>query len=185
MKSSNRDLKKFREISVNLHMRLRKATEEDIDDLMRIFSEARLAQRLAGFKQWEDGYPSAEILKSDIHSSIGYILDDNGDSAGYVAISANDGDYDRHPELWDISQPYAVFHRIAISDDYRGKKLSGILFDLAESNARQSGVEFIRIDTGLENKPMQHILAERGYANLGYCRFVWGERLAYEKKLSK
>lgn len=164
-------------------MYLRKAHIEDIEDVMRVFSQARLAQRRAGFRQWEDGYPSIDVLKSDIDSAIGFILDDNGKTAGYIAIAAYDDEYNRHTELWDVGKDYAVFHRIALSDDYRGKKLSSILFDLAESHALRTGAAFVRIDTGLENKPMQHILSKRGYINLGRCDFIWGERLAYEKLL--
>lgn len=164
-------------------MYLRKAHIEDIEDVMRVFSQARLAQRRAGFRQWEDGYPSIDVLKSDIDSAIGFILDDNGKTAGYIAIAAYDDEYNRHPELWDVGKDYAVFHRIALTDDYRGKKLSSILFDLAESHALRTGAAFVRIDTGLENKPMQHILSKRGYINLGRCDFIWGERLAYEKPL--
>jgi acetyltransferase, GNAT family protein len=164
-------------------MNLRKAHIEDMEDVMRVFSQARLAQRRAGFRQWEDGYPSIDVLKSDIDRAIGFILDDNGKTAGYIAIAAYDDEYNRHTELWDVGKDYAVFHRIALSDDYRGKKLSGILFDLAESHALRTGAAFVRIDTGLENRPMQHILSKRGYTSLGRCDFIWGERLAYEKPL--
>lgn len=116
-------------------MILRAGTIKDMADVMRIFSEARLAQRKAGF------------------------------------------------QLWNVTKPYAVFHRIAISDEYRGKRMSSTLFDLSELKAQQSGAQFIRIDTGLENRPMQHILSKRGYSDLGCCNFAWGERLAYEKRL--
>lgn len=165
-------------------MILRAATIDDIEDLIRIFAQARLAQRKAGFQQWDDDYPSLDLILSDIRNSKGYILDDGGRSAGYVAMAAYDEEYENHPELWDLTRSYMVFHRIAISDDYRGKKVSAILFDLAESKAKQTGVQYVRIDTGLENRPMQHILSKRGYTNLGYCIFVWGERFAYEKRLT-
>lgn len=151
--------------------------------MMRIFAQARVSQRNAGFTQWEDEYPSMDICYSDIRDSIGYILNDDDKTAGYVAIASNDDEYDRHPELWDIEETYAVFHRIALSDDYRGKNVSSGLFDLAEAKAVAYGARYIRIDTGLENKPMQHILAKRGYTNLGIGDFAWGKRLAYEKAL--
>lgn len=177
------NLKSVQEISVLLYMELRKATVGDINNIMQVFEEARQAQRSAGFRQWEDGYPSIEVLKSDIDHNIGYVLDDNGKTAGYVAIGPNDAEYDRHPELWDIDKTYVVFHRIALSDEYRGKGFSSILFDLSEEEGSRQSVEFVRIDTGLENKPMHHILAKRNYTNIGACVFVWGRRLAYEKPL--
>ena len=133
-------------------MKLRKATFTDIDDVMQIFSQARLAQRIAGFRQWEDGYPSI-------------------------------AEYNRHPELWNIEKSYVAFHRIALADDYRGKGMSGRLFDFAESESRQIGADFVRIDTGIENKPMQHILGKRHYRYIGECDFIWGKRLVYEKSI--
>lgn len=164
-------------------MHLRKATTADIDSVMRVFSQAREAQRRAGFIQWLDGYPSVGTLISDISASVGYILDDGGATAGYVAIAAGDDEYVRHSELWDVGKTFAAFHRIALADDYRGRGLSRVLFDLAEQRARRLGVDVVRIDTGFENRPMHRILAGRDYINLGRCEFIWGERLAYEKPL--
>lgn len=96
-----------------------------------------MAQRIAGFRQWEDDYPSIDLLESDIRESIGYILDDEGKNVGYIAIAGQDKEYDGHPELWDISQSYSVFHRVALSDAYRGRKISSILFESAESGQRR------------------------------------------------
>lgn len=164
-------------------MKLRKATFTDIDDVMQIFSQARLAQRIAGFRQWEDGYPSIALLESDIHNSIGFVLVDEDKVVGYVAITTYDEEYNRHPELWNIEKSYVAFHRIALADDYRGKGMSGRLFDFAESESRQIGADFVRIDTGIENKPMQHILGKRHYRYIGECDFIWGKRLVYEKSI--
>ena len=146
-------------------MILRKASFDDVSDVMRILTQARQAQRVAGFRQWDDGFPSPDVVKADISNGIGYILDDGGVAAGYVAIARHDEEYDRHPELWDIAMDYAT------------------LFDMAEDLAIQLGAIVIRIDTGLENRPMQHILATRGYKDLGQCTFTWGERLACEKPI--
>lgn len=166
-------------------MFLRKATVEDIEVLLPIFAQARRAQRLAGFVQWADGYPSAGDFETDISRSAGYVLDDCGTAAGYVAIAIGDREYDRHPELWDAAAPYAVFHRIALADAYRGKGNAAELFSLAEDIARRLGAHYIRIDTGLENRPMQRVLANRSYTALGPCTFIWGPRLAYEKRLNQ
>ncbi len=164
-------------------MLLRKADISDIEGLMRIFAQARSAQREAGFVQWEDGYPSAEILTADIYGDIGYVMDDEDKMAGYVAIAPFDKEYEKFPQLWRCAGAYAVFHRIAIADGYRGKGISKTLFDLAENKSRDMGAVSIRIDTGIQNRPMQHILIKRNYANLGTRSFSWGPRLAFEKSL--
>lgn len=164
-------------------MQLRKAHIADVENVMQIFSQARMAQRAAGFTQWGDGYPSLEILKADMDNNSAYVMEENGRLAAYVAITTFDEEYERFPQLWGSAEPYAVFHRMAISDEFRGKGFSKLLFDLAEDESRRLGAEAIRIDTGLENRPMQHILSKRGYTNLGRCDFVWGVRLAFKKVL--
>lgn len=164
-------------------MELIKARHEDLPEIMRILGEARMAQRRAGFKQWADGYPPASAVISDIEAGSGYLLTDYDTIAGYVAVSFSDKEYDRLDEIWNIKGSYGVAHRIAIADSHRGKGISKVLFDLFEKKIADAGADIVRIDTGVENRPMQHILENRGYTNLGAFDFVWGERLAYEKPL--
>lgn len=164
-------------------MDLRKAEGGDVGAIMLVMAQARQAQRRAGFRQWEDNYPSVDIIEADIANGTGYVLDADGDVAGYVAIAFNDSEYDRHGDLWDTEVNYAVLHRIAIGGKYRGKGMSRILFDLSKSFIESKGVRHVRIDTGVDNLPMQHILSARKYKCLGECDFVWGIRLAYEKIL--
>jgi acetyltransferase, GNAT family protein len=122
-------------------MQLQKANIADIEDVMLVFSQARRAQREAGFIQWEDGYPSIETMNTDINSGIGYIIEDNGVLVGYVAIATHDEEYEKQSQLWSCHGTYAVFHRIAISDKYRGKGHSKAPFDLAEAKSRQMNVD--------------------------------------------
>jgi len=164
-------------------MDLRKANCGDIGAIMEIMTQARQAQRRAGFRQWWHNHPSVDILEDGIASGTGYVLDADGEVAGYVVIAFNDPEYDRHSELWDTEVKYAVMHRIAIGDNYRGKGIARILLDLSESFIESKGVRHVRIDTGVDNMPMQHILSSRNYKCLGKCDFVWGIRLAYEKIL--
>ena len=153
-------------------------------EIMRILGEARLAQRAMGFMQWGDGYPPESAVVADIESGHGYLLKDDDDvSAGYVAISYSDREYDRLDHIWIEKGDYGVAHRIAIADSHRGKGVATRLFDLFEQEIAATGRRIVRIDTGVENRPMQHILDKRGYRSLGVHTFVWGERLAYEKNL--
>lgn len=165
-------------------MELNKAMRADVAEIMRILGEARMAQRAMGFTQWGDGYPPESAVVADIENGAGYLLkDDSGATAGYVAISFSDKEYDRLEHIWVEKGRYGVAHRIAIADSHRGKGVATRLFDLFEQQIAAAGRSIVRIDTGVENRPMQHILAKRGYRSLGAYTFVWGERLAYEKSL--
>ena len=41
---------------------IRKATIKDIDHIMSIVSDAQLSLRELGIDQWQDGYPSVDVI---------------------------------------------------------------------------------------------------------------------------
>ena len=46
---------------------IRKATYADLDSLMKVFMGAKAIMRASGnLNQWNDGYPSEDIIRNDI-----------------------------------------------------------------------------------------------------------------------
>ena len=45
---------------------IRESCASDITKLMEIFDEARESIKALGINQWQNGYPHAEIIRSDI-----------------------------------------------------------------------------------------------------------------------
>lgn len=166
-------------------MKLRPAGLEDVEAVMRVMDAGRRAQRIQGFVQWADGYPDAAVIRADILSGAGRLLvAEDGDIAGYAALVEFDAGYDSlGDDVWHYGGGFAVVHRMAVADAYRGKGLSDIFFGLLEAEAAGTGVGALRVDTGVENRVMQHILSRRGYRDAGVQAFPWGERIAYEKRI--
>ncbi|WP_250228641.1 GNAT family N-acetyltransferase [Anaeropeptidivorans aminofermentans] len=165
-------------------MNYRVSTESDINKIMDIILQAKDFLKAQGVDQWNDGYPDACHIKDDIKAGDGYVLIDGQNIAGYACISfAKEQIYDELQGQWLSDKPYAVIHRMAIDSNYKGENLSGILFNLAENLCRERGIHSIKIDTGSDNKIMQHILLKNGYAFCGTIRFNNNERIsfAYEK----
>lgn len=162
-------------------MNFRKATSGEIPAILKIMADGREAQRRNGFMQWSDDYPSREMIDRDIEMGHGFVMLDGDTPAAYVALACGDEEYERLGHIWKEKGRYGVMHRIAISADYQGKGLASLLFDMAEQEIKSAGIGLVRIDTGVENKAMQHILTRRGYTCLGCHSFVWGERFAYER----
>ena len=50
---------------------IRKATKEDISQIMSIVADAQLSLRELGIDQWQDGYPSMDVIEDDIASDVG------------------------------------------------------------------------------------------------------------------
>lgn len=163
--------------------RLRKATATDIPAIMLIMEQARAAQRALGFRQWDDGYPPQSQLEEEISAGRGFVLD--GDAiCAYAAIVADDPEYsDLRNVMTSPGESYAVIHRLAIGDAYRGRGIARRFLASLEEEMLRRGILWSRADTGLENHPMQKALAATGHRLLCRHNFVWGPRLVYEKSL--
>ena len=54
---------------------IRKASYEDIPELMELFAKARSIMRASGnMHQWNNGYPSEEVVRNDIDNEVVNII---------------------------------------------------------------------------------------------------------------
>lgn len=160
------------------------AQAEDFRRCMDILNAGREFQRAQGFVQWPDGYPDEESIRGDIRDGLGYVLKVDGTVAAYMYIGF-DGD-PSYPEIkgaWNHDGPYAVVHRIAIAQEFRGMGLASIAFQLVEKLCLERDFHILRIDTDGENKRMQHVLTKNGFICCGTVVQGNGDRLAFEKKI--
>jgi len=156
-----------------------KATLSDIPVISDILSDARKTMRENGnFSQWPEGYPSREMIASDIERGCGYLCMEDGRVKGYFAlIEGPDPTYAKIYEgSWiDTDTPYGVIHRICSARGAHG------ILDLALEKAF-SAFRSVRIDTHRDNSIMIGALERRGFSYCGIIHLLSGdERLAYQK----
>lgn len=160
------------------------AQPEEFSQCMDILHGGREFQRSQGFVQWPDGYPDEDTVRADIENGVGYVLKVDGDIAAYLYIGF-DGD-PAYPDIkgaWRYAEPYAVVHRIAIGEAFRGQGMASVVFQMVEKFAAEHGVYVLRIDTDEQNKRMQHVLEKNGFACCGTVVQGGGDRLAFDKKI--
>ena len=169
---------------------VRKATYEDVPELMEVFGKAREIMRASGnMQQWSDGYPSEEIVRKDIEEGVCYVHCDrklNEETgkreeriiATMAFIPGPDPTYAKiHNGQWIDESPYYVIHRIAAAEP--GHNVAFMLLDWA---FLQTGN--IRIDTHKDNVIMQHILDKQGFTHCGMIYLANGDpREAYQMSL--
>ena len=181
---------------LTLHNMIRKATYEDVPALMEIFRKAREIMRASGnMNQWNDGYPSEEIVRKDIDDGVCYVLcnshpepltchPEQSEGSPYASgtikatmafIPGPDPTYAKiEGGQWIDDSPYHVIHRIAAAEPGHNaaEKLLEWAFTLTES---------IRIDTHKDNIIMKHILDKQGFTHCGTIYLANGDpREAYQ-----
>lgn len=166
------------------HHHLRKAWISESEFIWSILSQAIERRRKDGSNQWQDGYPNLEVVKTDISSGKGYVLEIGGEIVAYCALVFNDEPaYDEIEGNRLTCGDFLVIHRVAVSDKFLGKGIAVLLFESLENFAKENGVFSIKVDTNFDNLAMLHILGKLHYQYCGEVYFRGSARKAFEKIL--
>lgn len=166
---------------------IRGSTPDDLGYIMPIFDEARGTIASLGIDQWQNGYPSREVICEDIKKSQSYRVVVDGDICGTFAL-IEDGEptyddiFDGEWLTGDGKDGYFAIHRVAISVKCRGKGIATSIIDFCAERARYASKRSLRIDTHRGNVVMRRMLEKNGFAHCGTIFLESGdERVAYEK----
>ncbi|WP_312761107.1 GNAT family N-acetyltransferase [Epilithonimonas sp.] len=169
---------------MEMNLEFRKAISHDSSAIWDILQDAITRRKNDGSKQWQDGYPNLETVKSDIEKGFGYVLLVGGIVVGYSALIFNDEPaYNDIEGEWLTNGDFLVVHRVAISDKFAGKGLSKNIFRFIEDVAKENNTFSIKVDTNFDNPAMLSILEKLGYQYCGEVHFRGSARKAFEKVL--
>ncbi len=172
-------------------MEHRLATSLDLDRIMEIIADAQRFLKENGVDQWQDGYPTPEAFTQDIKKDACHVFMVEGKIAGLISVF-----FEPEPSYSEVNDgswltgdaPYAVFHRAAVSHDYRGMGIASMMLSCAENMALDRGGASLRGDTHCDNKAMRRLLEKRGFVHCGTIylngeKTAQNERVCYEKLL--
>lgn len=97
-------------------MKIIKANETHIPEILEIYTKARKFMKENGNPtQWEEGYPSREIVEKDIVADHCYVCIENENVVGvFVFIIGEDPTYRViYQGAWRSEKEYGTIHRIA------------------------------------------------------------------------
>lgn len=159
-------------------MVIRKAHENDLESIMRVYDVARKYMAENGNKtQWGNNRPLKSTIEKDIKNQNCYIGigDDNEIHSVFAFVAGNDPTYAVIEKgRWLNDEPYSVIHRVA-SDG----KIKGFFKECLEFCVKRC--KNIRIDTHENNLTMQYLLDKYGFVKCGIIHIANGDpRIAYE-----
>lgn len=163
-------------------MQFRLAELKDLTMIMDLIYEAKQHLKQQGIDQWQDDYPNLACIEHDINTKSGYVLEDQQKIISYACISFDGEDaYETLVGSWLSHQPYAVIHRLVISDQYKGQGLCSQFLNFAQSLCQNHQIHSIKVDTDLNNQAMKHILIKNGFHYCGIIQFDGSDKIAFEK----
>lgn len=157
-------------------MEIRKATQQDLPALMKIFDRARHFMAQTGNPtQWRPDYPGIALMKAQIAQGVCYVCTEQGRVEGtFCLIFGPDPTYGVIEDgAWPDDAPYATIHRLASAGRVHGIAETCIRWSAGQSRT-------LRADTHADNKVMQHLLEKNGFIRCGIIHLANGSpRLAY------
>ncbi len=166
-------------------LRIRPATAAHLPRVTEIFSQARAAIATLGIDQWQDGYPTADHLQADIDTRVGYVLTEGDLVQGYFALMTTpDPTYKIIEDGCFLTEgeDYVTLHRVAMSDQLRGRGGAAMAVSYAVATALRKGYRSIRVDTHKGNVRMRKFLEKQGFSSCGTIYLESGAaRVAYER----
>lgn len=156
---------------------IEQARAEDLDRLLELYAGARDYMRRSGNpNQWEENYPSREILEEDLDRHRLYAIWRRGRRCGaFVLALGEDPTYGRIDHgAWLREGPYGTIHRLT---GVKGER--GIFQECLEFCRRQC--PDLRADTHRDNHKMQQLLEQNGFRRCGIIYVRDGSpRIAYQ-----
>ena len=163
----------------NLKPEIRKATLQDLPQILPIYAYARQQMAENGNPtQWGADKPAPETIRQDIQNGHLFFMEYGGEPAGVFAFWVGEEPTYQHIDgHWRNALPYGVIHRIASNG-----KCPGIFSQCLEFCGAIT--RNIRIDTHRENRVMRRLLERYGFQE---CGIIYVEdhtpRIAFQRCL--
>lgn len=174
-------------------MNIRKASTNDLPEIMSIYESARAFMRDNGNPtQWGAGRPAMSVIKNDIANGNFYVCEDRRDDNSGDSTVGNDkgcskivgvfaliiGEDPTYLEIqdgsWRSDETYGTIHRLA--SDGITKGIARACFDFCHDRCH-----YLRIDTHKDNLPMQAAIKKYGFVYCGIIHVADGsERIAFD-----
>jgi ribosomal protein S18 acetylase RimI-like enzyme len=161
----------------------RQAEERDFDAVTALFLNAIAHMRENGIDQWDELYPTSDILREDIENGEMYLLVRGEDIFSAVVINARqDEEYAQGD--WRCGSNPAVIHRLCVHPKYQHQGVAAETVRRAERLISGRGYDCVRLDTFTRNPYAMKLYKRLGYQKAGEIRFRKGLFALMEKALT-
>jgi GNAT superfamily N-acetyltransferase len=159
------------------------AHSEDLPELLALYRAAIARMDEQNIPQWDEIYPSAEVLLADVSSGQMQVGRVNGTIAvAFLLEECSEEDYE--DAEWRYCDPrFIVLHRLCVHPAFQGKGVARRTMDFLEQAVLDRGLRAIRLDAFSLNPSALRLYESRGYEKAGEIRFRKGLFYLYEKRL--
>lgn len=162
---------------------IRRALENDLNDIIEIVRGTVKDLQAEGNMQWDDKYPSSDDFKRDIQNNSLFVCEEDKEILGFIVVDKKEPEEYKNLE-WH-SNEFLIIHRFSVSNKHLRKGIGSKLMKFVEVYGKEIGVKCIKVDTNSKNSRMNYLFNKMEYRFVGYVSFrdVKDKFNCYEKIL--
>lgn len=162
-------------------MIIKKAKIEELDDIFEIYKNSIDLLNEKNIHQWDEIYPTKDIIEQDILNGQMYIGIENGKIVSAAVINDDfDEQYINGNWLYDN---FVVIHRVCVNPIYQNQKIGQRTMIMIEDLLKNKGIESIRLDAFSKNSHSLHMYEKLGYKKTGETNWRKGLFYLFEKNI--
>ncbi len=146
------------------------AGRHHVPHVFEILSACARDLRERGIHQWDEHYPTVEIVEADFAAGRMHVVVEEDRVIGSISLcETQDAEYAR--VAWTHEEPALVIHRLCVLPEMQGRGIASRLLEHAEKLAVERGYLSIRLDTYTGNPTSVALYLKRGYTIAGQISF--------------
>jgi len=147
-------------------MKIEKASNIDLEKMYAITKSCGKQMIEKGIFQWNEFYPSKEVLQKDIELQQIWKLTESNSVVGIIVLTEIEDKEYKNVKWITENNKNLYIHRLAIEPIFQGKGYAQALMTFAEDYARKNNYKSVRLDTFSQNKRNQYFYEQRNYIKL-------------------
>lgn len=158
------------------------ARPEAADAIFALYRRAMLAGRQNGSSDWDESYPTRELLAEDLARERLFVLCAGATLVAAVSLLETD-DLDAEPLGWRQDLRSCVPVRLCVAPEQQGRRLGELLMRRLMAYAQERGYESMRLLAAVANPAANRLYTRLGFTYRGAVRLYATDFNAYEKVL--
>ena len=160
------------------------ATGVELKEIYPIYKKAIAYMDFQNINQWDEKYPTEDIIKTDILKQQMYKLLQNKKIVSAIVINDEQDDEYKSGKWKYTEGKIAVIHRLCVHPDFQNQGIGKKAMICAENLLYENNYLAVRLDAFAQNPYALRLYEKLGYSRVGEVNFRKGRFYLYEKLIS-
>lgn len=166
-----------------MNVTFRKATTDDLEQIMELVEDAIEHMETQGIMQWDALYPVMEDFAEDVNEGTLFVGTQDKKLAVICTVNQKCDDEYKVGQWQQPKKSFVVIHRLCVNPAFQNKGIAYQTMHFIETLVKEKGIEAVRLDVFSQNPYALRLYQKCGYQEVGSVHWRKGMFYLMEKYL--